>query len=231
VSLGSAAKGAPIVFVHGLGVASRYLLPTAKLLAAEYPCYLPELPGFGGSAKPDHILDVPELADALHAWTLASGVRPAIMLGNSLGCQVIVEMALRHPHSITHAVLVGPTIDPARPSVLGQLCRGLLDLPRERLRFYPIMAADYFRAGPVRMYRTLRYGIEHHVERKLPLVHVPTLVVRGERDPIVPQAWAKEVTRLLPHGRLVVIPGATHVANYFAPGPLTEAVQNFLTLG
>ncbi|MDQ3880940.1 MAG: alpha/beta hydrolase, partial [Chloroflexota bacterium] len=65
--------------------------------------------------------------------------------------------------------------------------------------------------------------------RKLPCVRVPTLVVRGGRDPIVPQAWAEEVARLLPRGRLVVIPGAAHAVNHDAPAALARVVLPFLT--
>ena len=45
-----------------------------------------------------------------------------------------------------------------------------------------------------------RYALEDRIEKKLSHVHVPSLVVRGGRDPIVPQHWAEEVARLLPMG-------------------------------
>jgi hypothetical protein len=54
--------------------------------------------------------------------------------------------------------------------------------------------------------------------------------VRGERDAIVSQAWVEEVTRLLPGGRLVVVPGA-HTINYSAPRELVRVVRPFLVGG
>lgn len=55
----------------------------------------------------------------------------------------------------------------------------------------------------------------------------PTVVVRGSLDPIVPQRWAEAAARLLPHGRLVVIPGATHTANFQAPAELSSITAAF----
>ena len=82
--------------------------------------------------------------------------------------------------------------------------------------------------GPRRTFATLRYALEDRIEAKLPRVAVPTLVVRGEKDPIVPQRWAEEVTSLLPNGRLVVIKGAPHATNYDTPTPLVHTILSFL---
>jgi pimeloyl-ACP methyl ester carboxylesterase len=60
--------------------------------------------------------------------------------------------------------------------------------------------ADYADAGVGRALGTFGHALADRIEDKLPLVQVPTLVVRGARDRIVPQAWAEEVTRLLPRG-------------------------------
>jgi pimeloyl-ACP methyl ester carboxylesterase len=76
--------------------------------------------------------------------------------------------------------------------------------------------------------RTFRYALRDRIEARLPLVRVPTLVVRGSRDTIVPQRWAEEATRLLPHGRLVVIPGAAHTLVYKVPAELVRAIRPFL---
>jgi 2-hydroxy-6-oxonona-2,4-dienedioate hydrolase len=53
--------------------------------------YAPDLPGFGRSSKPRKVLEMVELADALAAWMARIGLPRAAMIGNSMGCQVIVE--------------------------------------------------------------------------------------------------------------------------------------------
>src|SRR3712207_3371027 len=191
--------GAPVVFlVHGLGVSSRYMAPPARRLAPAYRVYAPDLPGFGRSAKPPHVLTIAELADALAGWMDAVGIDRAALLGNSLGCQIIVDFALRHPERISRAVLVGPTMDRRARTALRQFWRLVLDTPREAPSQPLIVVRCYLQAGLRRAWRTLQYGLADPIEEKLPRVRVPTLVVRGARDPIVPHGWAEEVARLLP---------------------------------
>ena len=112
-STGSALPGgSPLVLVHGLGLSGRYMLPVAEALARHHPVYLPDLPGFGDSAKPDRALDVPGLAEALAGWIRAAGLEPVALLGNSFGCQIIADLAARHPRLVERAVLQGPTTPP-----------------------------------------------------------------------------------------------------------------------
>lgn len=228
VAAGGPAGAPPVVLVHGLGVSGRYMLPTAVRLVPFFPTYVPDLPGFGRSAKPAHILDIPELAEALADWMRTMGLAGACLVGNSLGCQFIVDLAVRHPNLVRWAVLVGPTLDPEARTLLAQIGRGLLDLLGEPLSYWPLLAWDYLVAGTVRTLVTLHYALQDPLVEKLPHVAVPTLVVRGSRDPIAPQRWVEEMVRLLPRGRLLVIPGATHVANYTAPEALARAVRQLV---
>src|SRR5581483_8489900 len=217
LATGLAPPGAKaVVLVHGVGVSSRYMIPTAVRLAPHYRVYAPDLPGFGRSDRPPRLLDIGGLADALAAWLRLAGPGRAALLGNSLGCQVIVDLAVRHPELVERAVLVGSTVDPQARSLLRQIARGALDLLREPISYWPLLAADYLIAGPVWTIRTLRRGVEDPIAEKLSQVRAPTLVVRGSRDPIAPQDWAEEMARRLPRGRLVVLEGAAHAANYTA---------------
>ena len=118
-----------VVLVHGLSVSSGYMMPTAVRLAPYYHVYLPDLPGFGRSAKPSHILNVTELADALAAWMQTMELPSATFLGNSMGCQVIVNFALRYPQCIERAILVSPTMDPKARTIHQEARRLLSDTP------------------------------------------------------------------------------------------------------
>ena len=220
-----------LILVHGLVVSSRYMVPLAELLSTNYRVYVPDLPGFGKSGKPPHVLSVVELSNTLAAWMREAGLERATFLGNSFGCQIIADLSVRHPALIERAVLQGPTMDPQGRTVLRQIGRFLLDMPREPLSLLAIELLDYLSAGTVRSWRTFRYALEDRIEEKLPNVRVPTLVVRGSRDRIVSQCWVEEVTSLLPMGRLVVIPGAAHTAPYGWPLEFAREVQVFLDDG
>jgi pimeloyl-ACP methyl ester carboxylesterase len=229
VSVEPVSPDAPaVILVHGLGVSSAYMVPTAVRLALDYRVYAPDLPGFGESEKPAAALDIPGLADALMAWMDVAGLKTAVLIGNSLGCQIIVEAAVRHPARILGAVLQGPTVDRYARNLPQQLGRVLLDAFVEHPSQPLVQARDYVKCGLRRAVRTYRFAVRDHIEEKLPLVRVPTLVVRGARDPIVSQRWAEEVSRLLPEGRLVVIPGAPHTLNYSAPREFVRVLRPFL---
>ena len=148
VSLHASPDAPSVVLVHGLGVSSRYMVPTAERLAPFCTVYAPDLPGFGKSAHPRHVLDVPRMADALDAWMDAVGLDSASFIGNSLGCQVIVDLAVRYPHRVNRAILTGPTFDRrARASFPLLLLRATKDGHWEPRRLSPIIVYDYLSAG------------------------------------------------------------------------------------
>jgi 2-hydroxy-6-oxonona-2,4-dienedioate hydrolase len=220
-----------IVLVHGLVVSSRYMVPLGSRLAPDHRVYAPDLPGFGKSAKPNHTLDLPELADSLAAWMGVVGLDRAVLLGNSFGCQIVVEFALRHPERIERAVLQGPSVDPKHRTAPEQIARWMLNGTRDSPGMGPIILRDYLAAGIRRAVRTFQISLEDRIEEKLPRVQVSTLVVRGARDPLVPQRWAEEVTGLLPQGRLAVIPGVAHTANFAAPLEVARLTRIFIEEG
>jgi 2-hydroxy-6-oxonona-2,4-dienedioate hydrolase len=221
-------SAAPIVvLVHGVGVASPYFVPTAEQLAPHFQTFAIDLPGFGRSGKPSHTLSIAELADALADWLRAEGLERPIVLGNSVGCQVAVDFAARYPEHLSCLILAGPTMDPKARTAWQQIVRWLRNARSERLSQVPLSVRDYWQCGLRRLIGTFRYALQDRIEEKLPHVRVPTLVVRGGKDPIVPQRWCEEAVRLLPQGRLVVIPGAGHTVNYNSPVELARLVREF----
>jgi pimeloyl-ACP methyl ester carboxylesterase len=220
--------GTRVVLVHGLAVSHRYLMPTAALLARRHPVAALDLPGFGLSDEPGRVLDTRELADALGGWLAATGDGPVVLLGNSYGCQVIVDLVVRRPGVAAALVLAGPTVDPAARSATRQVLRWLSDAVREPPAQGPILLRDARDAGVRRLAGTLRHSVRDRIEATLPLVPTPALVVRGGIEPIVPARWAAQAAALLPRGELAVLPGSPHNSVYAAAGPLTDAVEAFL---
>lgn len=227
---GTLARGEPVVLVHGLVIASRYMVPTARELAPLCGVYAVDLPGYGDSVKPRNILGLSELADALAAWMDALKLRSAHLAANSFGCQILAEFALRHGDRVNRLVFQGPTVDPVARTARQQLVRLILNSSREGPGLGWITLVDYVKAGLPRIRATIRMAMRDRIEDKLPGVVQPTLVVRGGRDPVVPQRWAEEVTRRLPRGELRVLPGLGHTINYTAPKEFVAAMRPFLHL-
>ena len=228
-SEGTTPPNAPaIVMLHGLATSNIYMLPTARLLAPHYRVYIPDMPGFGKSTKPKHVFTLIELADMLVEWMQEVGIEQATWLSNSLGCQIIAHLAMRHPDCVERMVLVGPAMDPQALTAHQEIGRWLHNIIYEPKHLYPIVFYDYARSGLRRIVTTLRYGLQDRIDEHLPLIKVPTLVVRGSCDTIVPQRWAEEATHLLPDGQLVVIEGAAHDVNYNSPKQLAQCVRDFV---
>jgi 2-hydroxy-6-oxonona-2,4-dienedioate hydrolase len=217
-----------VVLVHGLGVSAEYMLPTLERLAPEFTVLAPELPGFGRSDQPTHVLDIPELADLLARWADAVGLQSAIFLGNSLGCQVIIDLAVRYPELVNTAILVGPTVDSAARTMLQQVWRGIRDLIHEPWSLWRILIRDYLRTGTWRMYRTFQFALRDNVVEKCPGLAARTLIVRGSFDTIAPTRWIDELAVLIPNATTAVIPGGTHASNYSVPDALVDIARGFL---
>jgi pimeloyl-ACP methyl ester carboxylesterase len=218
----------PVVLVHGIGVSSRYMLPTMEALAATHDVYAPDLPGFGRSGRPDRFLDVAGLARALCRWIEAAGLDSPDLVANSFGCQVTLQLAASHPERVARAVLIGPTTDPRARSAMGQIARWLRNAPHEPPALGLVVARDYLDAGPRRILATFRAALADPLTERLARIDAPVLVVRGERDAIVPERWASELTESLPDARLVTIPDHAHTLNYSAPRELARAIRPFL---
>lgn len=225
---GGSGSGPPIVLVHGLAVSHRYLMPTAELLGRRHPVTALDLPGFGLSAEPGSVLDTRGLADSLGGWLDAAGTGPAVLLGNSYGCQVIVDLVARRPALAPALVLTGPTTDARARTAPAQVLRWLRDVPREDPTQLPVLLRDARDAGVRRLIGTLRNAVRDRIEDKLPAVSAPTLVVRGGVEPIATARWAAEVTRLLPAGESVELPGTPHNSPYAGAELLAPAVEAFL---
>jgi pimeloyl-ACP methyl ester carboxylesterase len=223
--------GAPeLVLVHGLGLSQRYMMPLACELARDCHVYVPDQPGFGGSGHPEQVLDMAGLADALAGWARRTGLQRAAYVGNSQGCQIIAQLAVRHPELVTAAVLQGPTAPSDERSWLWQFIRW-----RQNGRYNPpsldqVTWGEYKKSGYLRVLRTFQHSLNDHIEEQLPRIAAPTLIVRGEHDPICRAQWARGLPSLLPGCRYVEIPGVAHTLCYTAPADLATVTREFLAM-
>ena len=223
--------GRPLVLVHGLGMSGRSMKPALQVLARGGRTLAPDLPGYGRTRGGGRTLGIAGLADALVGWLDATGlddVEGGIdLVGHSLGAQVVADVARRRPDLVRHLVLVGPTRDPSAPRWWQQAGRLALDAPRERPGLLLVATVDYLRAGPLTMVAVLRHALRRPEERAMSDVDVPTLVLRGSRDPVAGQQWCEDLAAVLPQGRLQVLPGAAHGLNFSAPEAFARAVSDF----
>ncbi|WP_030562978.1 alpha/beta fold hydrolase [Streptomyces aureocirculatus] len=220
-----------MVLVHGLGLSGRYFVPLARRLAAGgASVVVPDLPGNARSrATVRRAPDVGQLADALARLHQRLFLGPSQLVANSVGCQVVAALAARHPHLVSHLVLVGPALEPGI-SALRQFGRLVADAPREPLGLLSLAAFDYLVTGPLRCAASFQHSLRDAAESfevNLSRVRAPTLVVRGAGDTIASGTWTRRVAGLVADGRTEDVPGAAHAAHYSAPDAMAALIEKF----
>ena len=220
--------GPPVVLLHGYGVSGRYLVPLARVLAVDCATYVPDLPGHGRSDRPRHAPGVGEYTDALHAWLDELGLERPAFVANSMGCQIVTELAVRAPDRVGPMVLSGPTVDPARRGGRSQIFAGLRETAREPVSLVAFAARDGVGHDLRQLRAAARSALEDRMEERLPLIGQPTVVVHGERDAFVSRQWAEEVATLLPRGRLVVVRGEPHAVPFTKPDVVAGLVRELI---
>ena len=204
-SVGGASDAVPIVHVHGFAISGSYMMPTARLLAARGTNVVPDLPGYGRSQRPARTLSIPQLAETLLEVIDALGFDQVVLIGNSMGCPVSLEVAYEAPERVAGVVLVSPAGGiHNRPltRALGQLAQ---DGVRETPRMMPVAVPDYVRFGPVNALRLFSELTRYPSLERLLHLSVPGLAVLGARDPLMPpRQRVREVGRQVPDHVTVV---------------------------
>lgn len=209
--------GPDFVLVHGIGVSARSYGPTAVELAAHGDVYLVDLPGYGRSPRPDRDMTIADHARVLGQFLELKNLDHPVVVGHSMGTQVVVQLAADFPDQVDHIGLIAPVIFPDGRS----LVRAAGLLLQDGLREPPLVTAmamqDYlFRAGIGYMIQQTPHLIGAEIERLARDVSAETLLICGDRDPIVPLDWGRELAGLFERGRFVTVPGP-HVAMFSAP--------------
>ncbi|SOC58057.1 alpha/beta fold hydrolase [Ornithinimicrobium cerasi] len=211
------ASGQPVVLVHGIGVGARYYQPLARVLARTCDVHVLELPGFGAAPRPDEALSIEAHADHVLDHLRSAGLDRPVLVGHSMGAQVVVEAALRGGDLVGPVVAMGPVVDPLARSAGRQGWRLFRDVLREGPSSNWVVLSDYAQAGPRWYLATLPAMLGYRTEEAVARLAQPLLLLRGSRDVIAPRAWVEELGRRAPDARVVEIPGAPHVLMWARP--------------
>jgi pimeloyl-ACP methyl ester carboxylesterase len=198
-----------VVLVHGLGMSSAYFGPlAAELFARGRNPIAPDLPGFGESAN------APAAGPAEHArilgrWAEALGIRDAVWLGHSVGCNAVAHLARSRTDLVRSAVHVGPLWTRARHPSLRTFTMLALDAFREPLSLYRYVLPAYWRVGVARWLSTwLRYAPD------VACTSQDALMLAGEHDPLPDSTCTPVAT----------VPGA-HACVFSHPGAVAERIS------
>ncbi len=225
--------GAPLLWLHaehGGGWP-----PALRRLAQHFDVIAPDLPGFGGSATPEWLDTIHDLAFFTLELLEALNLHAVRLVGASLGGWVATEAAVRDRSRLSHLALLNP---------MGLHVKGLaaqdpfLATPEET------MAANFHNAAQPMDAVELDLQLKHrhafarmawaprlhdpHLEKWLHRLRLPTLILSGAEDRVVPPANGARYAAAIPGARQVVLPGCAHLAEMDAPEAVCAALEPFL---
>jgi pimeloyl-ACP methyl ester carboxylesterase len=228
-----AGKGTPVVFLHGAGGLPA-VLPFMEKLASRYDLIVPDHPGYGLSEEPEWLENIHDIAYFYLDFLAALELEDAVVIGNSMGGWMAMEMAVRNTSRIRSLMLVSPAgyfaegVQPADIFLLP---------PEEGVRklFHDQKFAEQRLAMPETP-ESIDLGLKNrHTTARLawePRLHdpflpkwlhridVPTSIVWGAQDRILPVASAYDLKRLIPNAELQVIENCGHL-------PQVEQMEKF----
>jgi pimeloyl-ACP methyl ester carboxylesterase len=222
--------GPPLVHLHGAG--GLRLSPAHELLARRNRVIAFEMPGFGGSAENARTHSQAELARTMAAAAGAAGVDRFNLMGTSFGGRTALYMAAQAPERITALVLESPAaIRPAggrAPSGTPEQIARLLFAHPERIA--PLPPQDpAIQAQTARFVARLRGpDRDPELEASMPGIAIPTLVLFGTLDRVIPSEMGRHYKTLLPNCNLVLVYDAGHAIGTDRPEAFCEVVTDFL---
>lgn len=239
--------GPDLVLLHGWGLHRGVFNPLAESLQAHFRLHLPDLPGYGSNAASAWAPTFEELVDAL-----AARLPPAAWLGWSLGGQLALALAQRHPDSVRALVLLAcnpcfvanPAWDGMAPATFEAFETGLRASPEQALRRFTLLCARGSRDPqatrrqlakaelPAPRPSALAHGLdwlrEHPRHDALATLPVPSTWIAGANDGLVPLAAVNAAARAAPGGRLHAVQGAGHAPFLDAPAAVAAHVVRAL---
>ncbi len=221
-------EGEPLILVHGLSASTLWWMRNVSELAHHYRVYLVDLPGFGAMHFPRGRFVLTNAASWLLSWMEAIGLKRAHFIGHSMGGYICLWIAAHHPEAVCRLVLVAPAIRPHVQTVTGYFVPLLIGLRYVMPSFLWILCFDALRAGPLTLLRTTRDLIAVDVQEEIQAVTVPTLLIWGENDTLVPSSLAYALHKEMPDSTLVLLKKAGHICMYDRPRDFNSAVLAFL---
>lgn len=213
-----------VLLLHGIGMTSATLEPVATSLAPTHRAVCLTLPGHGGVPRPPRGLSVEDYAAVAAQAVGRLRLGRVIVVGQSMGTQVAVELARGHPDLVEGLVLIGPVVDDAHATVVAQARALAIDSSRESVRANALVVRDYLRCGLRWYLPTLRAMLAYPTLEKASALAVPTIVVRGAGDPIAGPTWAERLAAAMGDARVVTLVGPHH-AQLVRPGDVAELVR------
>lgn len=205
-----------IVFIHGLGSYAPAWKRTIEGLKGQYRCIAVDLPGYGKSSKDNYEGSMTFFSDAVVKLLDSLEIENAVFAGHSMGGQISIITALKHPDRVSKLVLVAPagieTFSEGEKEWFRDAitAKGVMLTPLDAIEanigqnFYKMPTEAFFMvrdryamtgAGEEFLWysniipKSVRGMVNQPVIRDLPNIKQPTLIVMGAADQLIPNRY------------------------------------------
>src|SRR5580692_8320221 len=241
-------SGEPLLLIMGLSYPSYMWHRSCPVFRKSYRTIALDNRGVGQSDAPPGVYSIALMASDAAAVLDAAGLESAHVFGASMGGMIAQEFALQYPHRVRSLVLGstaagGPHAVQAQPEALEALRRREVTpeeskeaiipfiydpaTPRERIDEDMLIRMKWYPTSEGYMGQLQGiFGWEAY--SRIAQISVPTLVIHGETDRLVPAANARLIAERIPAAKLVVIPHASHIFETDQPAAAHNAILEFL---
>ncbi len=250
-------RGRPVLMIPGLGGSAEDFFDCARALASHYLLIIPDMPGFGLSAKPDAPYSLDWFLDVLTGLARRLGLERARWVGHSLGGLMVLALAARHPGLVERVAAICPAGGQRNQKWEARLLGPPLIRRDDRLLLWsPVIIKVFLKyvfsvkdhpaafelqrrvlaqwSGPDRrlreraFIRSARTAIGEQVWRRVGAIQAPVFLVVGDRDRVIPARHTRRIWHHLPPGASLLNLPCGHMAPYVEAPALARALAQFL---
>jgi pimeloyl-ACP methyl ester carboxylesterase len=241
-------EGEAIVFLHAYVDSWFSYSQVLPLLSPCYHAFVPDQRGHGDSDKPVCCYTADDYTADVDAFMEAVGIETATLVGDSSGGLIAQRVALDYPHRVSRLVLIGsPTTlanneavvelgkqmfaaleEPISPEFVRKFVLGTIHHPVPEAFLVGVVSESL--KVPARVWRDYYEGVVLMVDdtTRLDEMGVPTLILWGEEDTLLPRIEQERRAAAIPNATLRVYPETGHLAHWVRPEWVVRDLETFL---
>jgi pyruvate dehydrogenase E2 component (dihydrolipoyllysine-residue acetyltransferase) len=236
-----------LLLLHGYGESLTTWRSLFDPLAASAQVVAIDLPGFGGSAKPDVAYSLPILTERLSGFIDRWTQGPLVAVGHSMGGELAAALALARPDRVKLLILIAPagyriglggiagSMTPTKARTIGRylaLRSFITPIHDPAWLGEPDSSARYDQTGDTNYRRVAARVLEEFdfvaLRSRFHELAQPTLLIWGGLDPVMPFSVGEILSRTIPCVRYLPLPNAFHRPHAEVPDTVIWAIRGFL---